>query len=182
MRLHSSSQGLVVAIGTAAGLSLDEYAQQCHNNGIASDKLLIDTAEGRYEYLADHEIERLPRMTTAMMASALAKRAETQCEALALQSSGVADTEHGAAGKPIVATDVGGNPEAVDNGKTGLLAAPRDPESIAGCIMQLLPNAPYASLTLGKTGRKRLLEAYTADRMHQLYAHHYESLARDSQS
>jgi hypothetical protein len=47
--------------------------------------------------------------------------------------------------------------------------------------MQLLPNAPYASLTLGKTGRKRLLEAYTADRMHQLYAHHYESLAKDSQ-
>ena len=122
----------------------------------------------RFTGAVDHARQLIPAADLCMLTSLSEGLSVTLLEAMA-------------AGKPIVATDVGGNPEAVDNGKTGLLAAPRDPESIAGCIMQLLPNAPYASLTLGKTGRKRLLEAYTADRMHQLYAHHYESLAKDSQ-
>ncbi|MBX2853058.1 MAG: glycosyltransferase [Phycisphaeraceae bacterium] len=87
-----------------------------------------------------------------------------------------------AAGKPIVATDVGGNPEAVVNGQTGLLAPSRDPGALAGCVMQLLPNAPYTARVLGQAGRQRLLEHFTADRMHRAYAQHYESLAADASS
>jgi len=132
MKLHSSSQGLAVAIGTAAGQSLNEYAKQCRNNGIASDKLLIDTAEGRYEYLADHEIERLPRMMVTMMASALARRPETQREAMALRSSGVADTEHGAAGKPIVGSAaLKIRKKRIDHLLAAKIRAARDPRTIA---------------------------------------------------
>jgi glycosyltransferase involved in cell wall biosynthesis len=87
-----------------------------------------------------------------------------------------------AAGKPIVATDVGGNPEAVVNGETGLLAPARDPEALAGCIIQLLPNAPYTARALGQAGRQRLLEHFTADRMHRVYADRYELLAADASS
>lgn len=87
-----------------------------------------------------------------------------------------------AAGKPIVATEVGGNPEVVVNGKTGLLVPPRDPEALAGGIMQLLPNAPYTARVLGQAGRQRLLEHFTADRMHRAYAEIYESLAAETSS
>lgn len=87
-----------------------------------------------------------------------------------------------AAGKPILATDVGGNPEAVENSKTGLLAPRGDIEAIANGILQLLPNAPYTARTLGTAGRERLLNHFTADRMHASYAQQYESLAKNSRA
>lgn len=46
-----------------------------------------------------------------------------------------------AAGKPLVVTDVGGNPEAVIGGETGLVVPPRSPENLAKAINQLLVNA-----------------------------------------
>lgn len=40
--------------------------------------------------------------------------------------------------KPVVATDVGGIPEVVENGITGLIVPPRDSQKLAGAIMRLL--------------------------------------------
>lgn len=45
-----------------------------------------------------------------------------------------------AAGKPVIATNVGGNPEAVIDGKTGLLIPPHNPEAIAEAIIKILLN------------------------------------------
>ena len=47
-------------------------------------------------------------------------------------------------GKPVVATTVGGLPEAVDEGETGLLVPPRDERALADAILWLLDDAaPY---------------------------------------
>lgn len=42
------------------------------------------------------------------------------------------------AGRPLVATDVGGNPEVVSHGQTGLIVSPRDRAALAGGIKTLL--------------------------------------------
>lgn len=99
-------------------------------------------------------------------------------------SEGVSVTllEAMAAALPVVATDVGGNPEVVEHGKTGMLAPRRDAATISQTLIKLLPNAPYARLTLGMAGRERLLKRFTADRMHAGYAQLYESIAGDSRS
>lgn len=41
-------------------------------------------------------------------------------------------------GKPVVATTVGGIPEVVDNGVTGYLVPPQDPDSLAKAIIRIL--------------------------------------------
>jgi glycosyltransferase involved in cell wall biosynthesis len=55
-----------------------------------------------------------------------------------------------AAGKPIVATDVGGNAEILKHGEFGVLVPPRDESAIAGAIGALLSDAARA----GELGRK----------------------------
>ena len=77
-----------------------------------------------------------------------------------------------AMGRPVVSTDVAGNPELVRHGKTGLLVAARDPASLASAISRLLANPKDAAL-LGRTGRTLVLELCTdeerASKVEQIY-------------
>lgn len=60
-----------------------------------------------------------------------------------------------AAGLPVVATSVGGTPEAVVDGTTGLLAPPRDPAALADAIHKLLADRPLME-AFGRAGRARV--------------------------
>jgi glycosyltransferase involved in cell wall biosynthesis len=59
-----------------------------------------------------------------------------------------------ALGKPAVVTRVGGLPEVVDDGVTGLLVPSGSPESLAGAIVRLLKD-PGLRDRLGEAGRVR---------------------------
>lgn len=69
-----------------------------------------------------------------------------------------------AAGVPVVATTVGGNPEAVEDGVTGLLVPPRDSAGLARSIGLLLQNRELAA-RFGQAGRQRVVERFSRDRM-----------------
>ena len=69
-----------------------------------------------------------------------------------------------AVGKPIVATRVGGVPEVVVDGVTGLLVPTRDPEALADAILRLLED-PSEARRMGARGRERLMQQFTMERM-----------------
>ena len=68
---------------------------------------------------------------------------------------GRAVTEAMASARPVVATAVNGVPDLVEPGVTGLLAAPRDPESLAGAVIWMLDHPEEARL-MGAQGRERV--------------------------
>jgi len=67
-----------------------------------------------------------------------------------------------AAGRPVVATDVGGNREAVEDGRTGRLVAPGDPGALAVAIAELLADGE-ARRRIGEQGRRVALERYRSE-------------------
>jgi len=79
-----------------------------------------------------------------------------------------------AAGLPVVATDVGGNREAIVEGETGRLVPPRNPAALAARIVDLLKDPPKAQLW-GEKGRKRVGEFFTVEKMVAEHLKLYES-------
>lgn len=69
-----------------------------------------------------------------------------------------------AAGRPIVATTVGGNPELITDGETGLLVPPENPEALAAAILRLIRD-PALARRLGEAARRRVEREFTLDVM-----------------
>lgn len=78
------------------------------------------------------------------------------------------------AGKPIVASMVGGITEVVEHGVNGLLVPAGDSQSLAHAVMQLLEN-PKQRQRLGRQASQTVQRRFTVDRMiaefEMLYAH-----------
>lgn len=84
-----------------------------------------------------------------------------------------------AAGRPVVATAVGGTLEAVIHDRTGLLVPPRDPSAIADAIVRILGDPDLAD-RYGREGRKRIESEFSIGRMLDGYRDLYRSLVTDS--
>jgi glycosyltransferase involved in cell wall biosynthesis len=67
-----------------------------------------------------------------------------------------------AAGLPVVTSNVGGLPELVEEGKTGLMVPPRSPEPLEAALLALAEDASRAK-AMGGAGRERLLNAFSLD-------------------
>ena len=69
-----------------------------------------------------------------------------------------------AAGAPVVATRVGGTPEAIDDGRNGVLVPPGDPREMARAIAALLSD-PGRARRMGEAARQSINERFSMDRM-----------------
>ena len=79
-----------------------------------------------------------------------------------------------ARGLPVVATRVGGLPEVVDHGVTGLLIPPADPAALAGAILEIWTD-PDRCAQMGHAGRQCVEERFDVRRM----LGQYEALYRE---
>jgi glycosyltransferase involved in cell wall biosynthesis len=77
---------------------------------------------------------------------------------------GLAAVEAMAAGMPVVGTRVGGLPEVIVDGETGLLVPPASPEGMAEAVIRLCRDADLRR-RLGDAGRERHAQRFTLDRM-----------------
>ncbi|WP_437278635.1 glycosyltransferase [Sorangium sp. So ce375] len=96
--------------------------------------------------------------------------------ALASLTEGISLTliEAAAAGLPIVATRVGGNPEIVLEGETGLLVPPGAPETLAAALEAVAVRGDRAEM--GLRGRARVMERFGLDRMARAYEDLYDEV------
>jgi glycosyltransferase involved in cell wall biosynthesis len=68
-----------------------------------------------------------------------------------------------AAGKPVIATNVGGTPEAIIDGETGILVPARDSDALASAIVRLVGDSDLQA-RLGAAGRERAAQNYSVDK------------------
>jgi glycosyltransferase involved in cell wall biosynthesis len=69
-----------------------------------------------------------------------------------------------AANKPVIATNVGGTPEAITNGETGLLVPPEDPTALATAIQSVLHDPEFAR-GLAARGRAHVRQEFSVETM-----------------
>ena len=86
---------------------------------------------------------------------------------------GLALAEAMACGVPVVASAVGGVPELVSDGVSGLLVPPQDPEALAAAILSIL-ESPDLAAGLSTTARRVIANNFTVGgmttRVSELYA------------
>jgi len=80
--------------------------------------------------------------------------------------------------KPVIATAVGGIPEAVVEGETGLLIPPGDPVAIMEAIKRLIHHNRMA-LRMGEAGRKRVEELFSLQREVASFDRLYQELLHE---
>jgi glycosyltransferase involved in cell wall biosynthesis len=135
--------------------------------------------DGAYERKLRAEAERLGVADRVVFAGyrtdvpALLAGCDVFCLPSEMEGLPIVLLEAMAQGKPVVATRVGGTPELVVHGETGLLVPPGDVDALAAGLEQLLGD-PERAQGMGEAGRARVQREFcaaaAAQRVLELYA------------
>jgi glycosyltransferase involved in cell wall biosynthesis len=83
--------------------------------------------------------------------------------------------EYMALGKPVIAEDIGGTKEIVENGINGILLTNKLPEQIAKIIIDLIDDKSKRN-RMGEMGKKQIQEKFTIDKMGKEFEKIYHSI------
>jgi glycosyltransferase involved in cell wall biosynthesis len=78
-------------------------------------------------------------------------------------------------GLPVIASDVGGIPELITHGQTGLLVPPGDADAFRSALLSVLHNRSFAE-SIGAAAREEALGRFGIDRCVDAYFELYEEL------
>jgi glycosyltransferase involved in cell wall biosynthesis len=123
--------------------------------------------EGVFELCGSVAEADIPAFLASIDVAVLPSRAEGMSNAV---------LEYMAAGRAIVATDVGGNGRLLQHGVHGLLVPPDDPAALARAIGALLADPELAG-RLGTAARQRAREWFSREAMVRRFEDFYEGLA-----
>lgn len=143
----------LVVVGT--GPAEAEYRALAQRLGIGNHTIFTGRIDDVYEAMAAFDVCAMPSVGYESLPYTL------------LEAMGV--------GLPIVATRVAGIPEAIEDGRTGVLVAPRDAEGLASSLLWLLRN-PEERQRLGLAARARARSEYSLSRMVERTRDHYTGL------
>ena len=87
-----------------------------------------------------------------------------------------APLEYMAAGRAVIATNVGANSTLVRHGKDGLIVSPKDERALVEAIRELIAN-PLRAAGYGASARKRVEAEYSRDAMRKRFEAFYRRLA-----
>jgi glycosyltransferase involved in cell wall biosynthesis len=114
------------------------------------------------------QVEDIP---AALMLSDVVVHASTQAEAF-----GRVVIEAQAMGRPVIATNLGGPSETVEDGVTGWLTNPGDVTSLARALEEALSMDAGARVALGHRARASVLNGYTLQAMRDATLDVYEAV------
>lgn len=82
-----------------------------------------------------------------------------------------------AGGKPVIATNVGGNPELIVDGETGLIVPSRNATALADAECKLISDR-VAAIKMGERGRDRVAKLFNMDKIIAEFEEVYRSVAK----
>ena len=89
------------------------------------------------------------------------------------ETFGLSGVEAMAHGRPVIGSATGGIPEWLDDGETGLLVRPGDSRALSAALERLLSD-PTRCAEMGRSGRRKALEEFSANRYANRIAEVYE--------
>ena len=131
--------------------SLDLLGEQCSGDHCVGTRKARPGAKVLFTGLRDD----VPNVTAALDVAVLPSYREAQ---------GLAILEAMALRRPVVATAVGGVPEMIVSGKTGLLVPPHDPVALGNAIALILTDHPLADM-LARAGHDYVVANFSIDSM-----------------
>ena len=171
---HATEKGFDVALAAFAAVSRPDARLIVAGDGLARPSLESMAAglglASRVEFPGWIPPERVPSlMNTASMVVVPSRE----------EAFGIVALEAAAMARPVVATRVGGLPEVVVHGQTGLLVQRDDPGALGAAMVWLLEH-PHAAERMGHAARRRAIREFTLDAAVDAYVNLYGQLTGEA--
>mgnify|MGYP001159162661 CR=1 FL=1 len=154
-------QACFVIVGANPTESLTHRDDMVTEIAAAASRLGLERRVILLGSLSDDDVVKLYQACDLVVLPALATPDD-------VEGFGIVLLEAAAAGKPVIATRVGGIPDAVEQGKSGLLVEAGDYDALRQATVDLLTDE-QKRLTMGAFARQRLHEHFTWGKIMPMY-------------